>query len=127
MRKLLVGLMFAVAPSLALADESIAGQWQADMGHDVSIVMDVIADGHWFSTTVQDGKVVAELAGTYTQTKTNDATGRLVFTPLNSKVKQEHGPATVEEDDYTLSGNGEVLSLVSAKQAMEFHKQPFVK
>jgi hypothetical protein len=56
MRKLLIGLMFTVMPGLALADESVAGQWQADMGHGVSIVMDVIADGHWFSTTVQDGK-----------------------------------------------------------------------
>jgi hypothetical protein len=127
MRKLLLGLVFTVAPGLALADESIAGQWQADMGHNVVIVMDLIADGHWFSTTVQDGKVVAELAGTYTQTKSNDATGRLVFTPVSSKVKQEHGPATVEEDDYTLKGNGEVLSLVSAKEAMDFHKQSFAK
>jgi hypothetical protein len=70
---------------------------------------------------------VAELAGTYTQTKTNDATGRMVFTPVKSRVQQEHGPAKVEDDDYTLSGNGEVLSLATEHQTMEFHKQAFAK
>lgn len=110
-----------------MADESIAGQWQGDMGHGVQIVMDVIADGHWFSTTVQDGKVVAELAGTYTQTKVNDATGKLVFTPLDARTKSEHGAAKVEQDDYTLTGNGMVLKLVTAGEAMEFHKQAFAK
>ena len=95
------------------------------MNNNVEIVMDVIADGHWFSTTVQDGKVVAELAGTYTQTKTNDATGHLVFTPLKAYTKGEHGPAKVEDDDYTLNGNGKILTLATGGEPMEFHKQAF--
>jgi Tfp pilus assembly protein PilV len=120
-------LTLGLAPGLARADEAIAGQWQADMGQGVAIVMDVIADGNWFSTTVQDGKVVAELAGTYTQAKKNDATGHLVFTPLKAFTKGEHGPAVVEDDEYTLSKNGAVLTLVSVKDTMEFHKQAFAK
>ena len=99
MRKLLIGLMFTVIPGLALADESVAGQWQADMG--LAVHRDGCdRDGHWFTPRCS-GRVVAELACTYTQTKTNDATGRMVFTPVKSREKQEHGPAKVEDDDYT--------------------------
>jgi hypothetical protein len=124
MRRLLFAAVLAMCPMLAMADESIAGQWQADPGHGVLIVMDILVDGHWFSQTVQDDKVVAEMAGTYNQTKTTDVTGKLVFTPVASKTSAEHGAAKVEEDEYTLTGDGKVLRLVTGGEAMDFHKQP---
>ena len=37
MRRLLFALVLAMCPMLAMADESISGQWQADLGHDVLI------------------------------------------------------------------------------------------
>jgi hypothetical protein len=126
MRRLLFAAVLAMCPVLAMADESISGQWQADQGHGVLIVMDILVDGHWFSQTVQDDKVVAEMAGTYTQTKATDATGKLIFTPVTSKTSAEHGAAKVEEDRYTLTGNGKVLRLVTKGEAMNFHKQPLV-
>jgi hypothetical protein len=125
MRRLLFAAVLAMGPTLAMADESISGQWQADQGHGVLIVMDILVDGHWFSQTVQDDKVVAEMAGTYDQTKTTDATGKLVFTPVTSKTSAEHGAAKVEKDDYTLTGDGKVLRLVTGGEVMDFHKQPF--
>jgi hypothetical protein len=64
------------------------------------------------------------MAGTYDQTKTTDATGKLVFTPVTSKTSAEHGAAKVEEDEYTLTGDGKVLRLVTGGEAMDFHKQP---
>ena len=109
---------------LAMADESISGQWQADQGHGVIIAMDILADGHWFSQTVQDDQVVAEMTRTYDQKKKNDASGRLVFTPVTSKTSAAHGAAKVEHDDYTLTEGGKVLRLVTSGQAMVFHKQP---
>jgi hypothetical protein len=126
-RMLFAAVLTTMSPMLALADESISGQWQANQGHGVIIVMDILADGHWFSQTVQNDKVVAELAGTYDQTKTAAAAGKLVFTPVTSKTTAEHGAAKVEEDQYTLSGNGKVLRLVTGGEAMEFHRQPFAK
>jgi hypothetical protein len=126
-RRLLFAAVLTLCPTLAMADASIAGQWIADPGKGVEIVMDIIADGHWFSTTVQDGKVVAELAGTYQQSKTNDATGKLVFTPTSSKTTSEHGAAKVEEDEYALSRNGTELTLTTAGEPMKFAKQAFAK
>jgi ribosomal protein L14 len=122
-----LGIASCLQPKAAWADASIAGQWQADMGNSVLLVMDVIADGHWFSTTVHDEKVVAELAGTYTQTKTNDATGTLVFTPQNGGKRSDGKPIDVETDAYVLSNNGETLTLTSDKQPMKFQKQAFAK
>jgi hypothetical protein len=121
MRRLLLTAALALCPVLALADEHVAGQWRADLGHGVLINMDVLADGHWVSQTIQDDKVVAELAGTYEQTPTNDTSGKIVFTPLKSKVTAEHGAAKVEEDTYTLSDNGKTLILTSDKETMRFH------
>ena len=69
-RMLLLAAVFGLASS-AWADQTIAGPWQADMGHGVIIAMDIIADGHWSSQTVQGDKVVAEMAGTYGQKKTS--------------------------------------------------------
>jgi hypothetical protein len=125
MRRLLLAAALAMCPMLAMADESISGQWQANEGHGVIIVMDILVDGHWASETVQDNRVVAQLAGTYEQTKANATSGKLVFTPITSKTTAEHGVAKVEQDEYTLTGNGKVLRLVTDGEAMNFHKQPF--
>lgn len=124
MRRLLFAAVLAVCPMLAMADQSISGQWQANPGHGVLIVMDILVDGYWSSQTVQDDKVVAEMAGTYDQTKTTNATGKLVFKPVTSKTSAEHGAAKVEEDEYSLTGNGKVLRLISGGEAIDFHKQP---
>jgi len=127
MRRAIIALLFAVSPALAWADESIAGAWQAKMGHGVIISMDILVDGHWNSQTIQDDKVVAEMWGTYTQSKTNDASGTLVFTPVKSKTSVEHGEVTAEEDTYRLQHHGNVLELVSNKQTMVFAKQKLEK
>ena len=124
MRSLLFAAVLVMCPMLAMADESISGQWQAEPGHDVIIVMDILVDGHWSSETVQNNKVVAEMAGTYDQTKTTDTTGKLVFKPITSKTSAEHGAAQVEEDDYTLTGDGKLLRLVSGGDTTEYQKQP---
>ncbi|MFL5280913.1 MAG: hypothetical protein ACJ8AW_07910, partial [Rhodopila sp.] len=89
--------------------------------------MDIIADGHWSSETVQNDRVVAELAGTYKQQKKTETTGMLIFTPVTAKTSKEHGAAKVEHDEYTLEQGGQVLRLVTGGETMEFHKQPFAK
>ena len=100
-----------LAPMLAWADQTIAGQWQANLDHKVFIAMDVLADGHWASQTVQDDKVVAELAGTYEQKKESETAGSLVFTPIKANTSAGHGKAQVETDRYALEQNGHVLPL----------------
>jgi hypothetical protein len=121
MRRLLLTAALTLCPMLALADEHVAGQWRADLGHGVLINMDVLADGHWFSQTIQNDKVVAELAGTYEQTPTDDKSGKIVFTPLKSKVTAEHGPAKVESDTYVISDGGKVATISTGKETMVFH------
>jgi hypothetical protein len=111
-----------------MADENVAGQWQANLDHNVIIAMDVLADGFWTSQTVQKDKVVAEMAGSYEQKAESATTGTLVFTPVKSKTTEEHGEARVEEDKYTLEHGGKVLRLVSAKNdVMVFHKRAYAK
>jgi hypothetical protein len=124
MRRLLFAAILTFCPTLAMADQSISGQWQANPGHGVLIVMDILVDGYWSSETVQDNKVVAEMAGTYDQTKITDGTGKLVFKPITSKTSAEHGAAIVEEDEYTLTTNGKMLRLFSGGDATDFHRQP---
>jgi hypothetical protein len=127
-RRGLLATLIALAPTLAKADESISGQWRTDPGHHVIIVMDVLADGYWTSETIQNNKVVAEMAGTYEQKPNNSTSGSIVFTPVKSKVSQEHGAATVEADRYTLENGGKVLRLVTSKNdQMVFRKQPYAK
>jgi hypothetical protein len=126
-RSLLWATAILALPVTAMADESIAGPWQADMGHGVIIAMDIIADGHWSSETVQNDRVVAELAGTYKQQKKTETTGMLIFTPVTAKTSKEHGAAKVEPDEYTLEQGRQVLRLVTGGETMEFHKQPFAK
>jgi hypothetical protein len=127
MRGALLAAVLTLAPMMAMADESVSGQWQADLGHNVLIAMDVLADGHWSSQTVQNNKVVAELAGTYDQKKANDSSGTIVFKPVTAKTSPQHGQATVETDKYTLANDGKTLRLVSGKDVMVFHKQPYAE
>jgi hypothetical protein len=127
MRRLLLAVVLAASPVLASADETIAGQWQASLGHGVIIAMDVLADGHWSSQTVQDNRVVAEMAGTYRQDRKSPTSGELVFTPIEARTSAQHGQAQVEKDRYTLASGGQVLTLVSGKDRMEFHKQPYAQ
>jgi len=124
MHRLILAALFASTASLAMADESISGQWQADLGAKVLIAMDVLGDGHWASQTVQNNSVVAEMAGTYDQQKDGATRGTIVFTPVRSKTSPEHGAAEVERDKYALEADGKVLRLVSANNdVMVFHKQ----
>lgn len=123
MRRLFAIFVLILSPTLALADESVAGAWQADLGHNVLITMDILADGHWTSETIQSNKVVAQLAGTYEQTKTKALSGQLVFTPLQSTTSSEHGAAKIEQDAYTLKNNMTVLELKTGGETMEFRRQ----
>ncbi len=126
MRNLVLVAAIACMPLAAVADESISGQWRAQLGHDVIIAMDVLADGHWTSQTVQDNQVVAELAGNYDQKKENADAGVIVFTPVKSETKPEHGEARVETDRYRLENGGNVLRLTAANNdLMVFEKQPY--
>ena len=127
-RAVLAAAVIAFTPMLAMADESISGQWQANLGRNVIVAMDVLADGHWTSQTVQSNKVVAEMAGSYEQKNASGTTGTLVFTPVKSKTTEEHGAAQVEEDKYTLERGGKVLRLVSSQNdVMVFHKQAYAR
>ncbi len=127
MRRVLLAALLTLCPVLAMADETIAGQWRSDAGHGVFIVMDVLVDGHWSSETVQNNKVVAQMAGTYAQIKTTPTTGKLTFTPTTSQTTAEHGTAQVEEDDYALTDGGKVLRLVSGGDTTNYRKQPLAK
>jgi hypothetical protein len=82
-RRALLAAVIAFTPIFAMADESISGQWEANLGHNVIIAMDVLADGFWTSQTVQSNKVVAEMAGSYEQKNACATTGTMVFTPFN--------------------------------------------
>jgi hypothetical protein len=127
-RALLLSATAAFVPTLAMADESISGQWQAHLPGNVIVSMDVLADGHWTSETVQNDKVVAQMAGTYEQKKTGRRSGTLVFTPVQSKVSEQHGASQVETDKYSLRKHGTVLRLEPASNdVMVFEKQAYAK
>ena len=103
----------------ALADDSVAGTWHADMGNGVVINMNVSPDGSWSSETSQNNNVVRQMKGTYTQKKSSDTAGVLVFTPTQAKAKS--GKVTTETDKYEL--NGDQLKLTSGGDTMVFDKQ----
>ena len=127
-RALLLAATAVFVPSLAMADESISGQWQLHQPGNIVISMDILADGYWTSETVQNNKVVAQMAGSYEQQKTGKNSGTLVFTPVKSKVSEEHGAAKVETDKYSLREGGAELHLVSAgSDPMVFKKQALAK
>jgi hypothetical protein len=122
MRALILAGMLAVGiPAAAMADENISGQWRTDVDHGVLINMDVLADGHWFSQTIQDNKVVAELAGTYKQTTKDDANGTIDWTPLQGKTTAEHGAPKIETDTYQITEGGKTLKLTTGNETMVFH------
>jgi fumarate hydratase class II len=77
-RRALLAAAVAFVPMLAKADESISGQWQAHLPDNVIIAMDVLADGYWTSETVHNNEVVAQMAGSYKQEKTNSKSGTRV-------------------------------------------------
>lgn len=127
-RALLLAATAGFVPSLAIADESISGQWQAHLPDNVIVAMDILEDGSWTSENVQNNKVVAQMAGTYEQKKTSDKRGTLVFTPVKSKVSEEHGAAKVESDKYRLEHRGTELHLVSSNgDVMVFKRQALAK
>jgi hypothetical protein len=105
----------------ALADESVAGNWRANMGQGVAIGMNVTPDGNWSSETYQHGKVVRQMRGTYEQKRNNDRSGVLVFTP--TEASSQGGKAQVETDRYQIAGNGNQLNLTSGGDTMVFHRQ----
>jgi len=119
-------LVIGLTPIIARADDSIAGQWDADLGKGMLISMTILADGYWLSENVQNGQKVGQMAGSYEQKKVNDTTGTLIFTPDAAKthVSAAHGAARVETDTYTLAQGGQLLRLVPGSGGvMEFHKQ----
>jgi hypothetical protein len=127
-RRALLAATLAFVPTLAKADESISGQWQAHLPDNVIIAMDVLADGYWTSETVHNNTVVAQMAGSYKQQKITGRSGTLVFTPVKSKVSAEHGAAHVETDKYSLEKGGTVLRLTSTgNDVMVFEKQSYAK
>jgi hypothetical protein len=88
----------------------------------VIINMDVLADGHWTSETIQDNKVVAEYAGTYELTPRDNTRGRIVLTPYKSHViSGNHHQAKVEHDNYVISEGGKVATFTSGKDKLVFH------
>ena len=122
MRFLLFAGLLAI-PHLALADATVAGQWEADLGSNVKIAMNVSEDGNWSSQTVQGNDVVAKMSGTYRQAAKSKSSGTLVFTPTSAQATAQHGAPSVERDTYTVSHDGQVLRLTSGRDTMVFHKQ----
>ena len=116
---ILAALLFVSASGVAMADESVSGTWHADMGDGVVINMSVTPDGNWNSETSQNSKVVRQMQGTYTQKKSSDTAGVLVFTP--TKATTRNGKATIETDRYELTGDQ--LKLTSGGDTMVFDKQ----
>lgn len=110
-------------PSLAFADQSIAGKWRANLASHVTIEMNVSPDGNWDSQTLQNGSSIARMSGTYRQTRKSGTTGTLVFTPTQAQTTAQHGATTVERDVYSLSNHGQVMRLTSGGDTMVFHKQ----
>lgn len=122
MRAFFLAAFLSVAfGAAAFADESVAGNWLADLGGGVTITMNVSADGSWSSETRQKKQVVRQMKGTYTQTPEKDGAGTLVFTPTQAKVAK--GKVQVETDKYELAGDGKMLKLTADGDTMDFQKQ----
>lgn len=120
---LLVGLL-TISPGLALADASVAGQWESEnLGDNAKIAMDILADGHWYSQTVHDNTVIATMSGTYVQEKQSSTAGILTFTPVTADTSSAHGTPEIEHDQYKLSANNTILRLTNKKDGMTFRKQ----
>jgi hypothetical protein len=122
LRALFLAAVFSTAiGAVALADESVSGDWRADVGSGVVINMNVKADGGWSSETLQSNKVVRQMKGTYKQTPSADNAGTLVFTPTQAKVQR--GKVQTEVDKYELAEGGKQLKLTSGGDTMVFEKR----
>jgi len=103
-----------------MADTHVAGDWRADLGHGVSIDMNVTPDGNWSSETRQSNRVVRKMRGTYKQSASDDQSGTLIFTPTGTSTGSS---AQVETDEYQLGQGGRELRLTSEGDTMVFAKQ----
>lgn len=122
MRALLFATLVSIAISpAAFADESVAGNWHANLGSGVTINMNVTPDGGWDSQTYQKSQVVRQMKGTYKQTPSDNGTGTLVFIPTQANVKS--GTVQTETDKYQLAEDGKQLKLTSGGDTMVFEKR----
>jgi len=123
MRALIIAAVFSWATATAaLADESVAGHWRADLGSNVTMDMNVTPDGKWNSQTHQGNQTVRRMSGTYTQRPpSGDKPGELAFKPTTASGGNRR--ATTERDSYTLDNNGQELRLTSGGDTMVFQKQ----
>ena len=121
MRAIFFAALVSIAvPATAFADESVSGDWRANLGSGVVINMSVTPDGGWSSETLRRNQVVRQMQGTYTQTPAKDGTGTLVFTPTQAEVKS--GPVEIETDRYELAGDGKKLKLTADGDTMVFDR-----
>lgn len=122
MRALFFAALFSMTiGAAAVADESVSGNWRANVGSGVIINMNVTADGGWSSETLQRNRVVRQMKGTYTQTPSNDGSGTIIFTPTQASVKS--GNVEPETDQYEMASNGRQLKLTSGGDTMVFNKR----
>ena len=123
MRALILAAAFSLATAtVALADESVAGHWKADVGDNVTMDMTVTPNGKWSSETHQGNQTVRRMSGTYTQKQpSGDKPGELVFKP--TKAAGGNRRATTERDSYTIANDGQELRLTSGGDTMVFQKQ----
>jgi hypothetical protein len=120
MRKFILAVALLL-PNAAFADKAVEGNWRANLGSNVAIVMSIAADGQWASKTLQNGKPVAAMSGSYTQTTESPSAGTLVFTPdTASTASSEHGAPKVETDRYELA-KGVLTLTVEGSPPMVFH------
>lgn len=126
MRAGIVAALIVCIPGLAFADKTVEGNWKAALGQHkgkaVSIIMSVTADGQWASKTLEGGKPIAAMSGTYTQTPETPVKGKLVFTPDDATTSAEHPEANVETDDYTVADGVLTLKATTGGDPMVFHK-----
>jgi hypothetical protein len=117
----LAALFSLTISTAALADASVAGDWQAKLDSGVRIDMKVAPDGAWSSKTLQKNQVVRQMQGTYTEEPAENGSGTLVFTPKKYSAKTGH--VQVETDKYELAQDGKQLKLTSDGDTMVFEKR----
>ncbi len=83
--------------------------------------MNITPNGDWSSETRQSNRLVRKMSGTYKQSSAGDASGTLVFTPMETSAGS--GSGEVETDQYQIAGNGRELRLTSDGDTMVFKKQ----
>ena len=122
LRTLLLATLLSIATSaVAFADADVAGIWRANLGHGVTVDMNVTADGKWSSQTSQRRKVVTQMKGTYEQQPSNSTAGTIVFTPTQSSGP--NGSAQVETDQYEIAENGKRLKLTTEGDTLVFERR----